>query len=220
MAGKKTSVQKKEIIEMGAGGVIFGALAGGPVGGLLAAAATIGAAHMQEQKDEEMRRKNWEATHEDPIKKQERIRESEKEIKRQSEVYHGYIDQITEIMRTNKPYTNVRNMVNFEYDYNKNRFINGKPLIDVTEAPYVDVEICEERRVGGMILQGKVIKTGKGRVYDFKDFVKMFRADNELNSIEKYYINPNIRCKKGYCSYMYTVDGTNYVICLCDRSKL
>lgn len=97
------SNEKKEILQNAPFAVIAGMLMGGPAGAIAAGATAVGLAAVQEKHDQEIRQRQWEMQHPDPIRKYE-----ERKNKDDGESIVTIKFRIRDLMKSN----NENNLVN------------------------------------------------------------------------------------------------------------
>lgn len=82
-----SSVEKQEIVQNGIFGTVLGFLSAGSVGALLAAGTALWMAAVQEDIDEQKRKRVEEITHPDPIKKQLELEEAKRKRQEVNKIY-------------------------------------------------------------------------------------------------------------------------------------
>ena len=210
-----SSIEKKEIVQNGIFGVVAGLAMAGPAGALTVGLAAAGMAHIQEQKDEEQRQRNWELFHPDPVEKElerQRIKEYfQKErlinkdlrtlmvMERPGKITDSifYDDTYKELSGTEK--YNLMKSLNKRIDdyYQKYDrcyakidfdFIRNskRGKLDPNNNPYVNVTRFNSRSDYKYGTNPSCV--GRGKIYKSEEFKRMLLDDYYNPNIEKYSI--------------------------------
>lgn len=192
---KKQSVEKRAIIQNGIVSIPIGFLCGGPLGAATVAGATALMAHMQEQKDQELRQREWELKHPTPPTIEDRLREEEARKKLSNN--HIEIIDFAQKNATIFPYK----------QYEIKNYSNRSSIF--TEVKDTEIPIIfSYNEVESPLLFPTYDKEFFGKVYGINNFHDRLMEDKQKPGFKMYIIN----AKFGYrnVKYMYTVNGNYY----------
>ena len=219
------SVEKKQILENAPGYVVAGLMMGGPAGAIVAAGATAFAATIQEQADQELRQKEWERTHPDPVKVYEKRKELEAQARKTNDAWQAIrsLMQLDEETGEREKYT-LYNQLKIHCDPYRNDRRNfnsrGTCYLAPDRNKYVLVSICEKDRYR-MAIQNYnyILKDKNGVLLSVIDFKNKLLKDFNNHNIERYVVRGSYNDLPNECrariQYMYTIDGgNNFNVCL------
>ena len=210
-----SSVEKKEIIQNGIFGTFAGLVMGGPIGAGLAAGTAIGLGILEETRDEELRQKEWERKHADPIDTYNSRKNVEAKVKNRSDS----LKRIDNLIKLNNDYEILHSVEIHPdpYRINRERFnSHGHCILTPDKAPYVLISIFEAERFGRVWIQKECItKESKGELLDINEFEKSLSNDISNSNIIKYIIlhGSNYLYDTGV-KYLYSIDnGRSFKLC-------
>lgn len=192
---KKQSVEKRAIIQNGIASIPIGFLCGGPLGAVTVAGATALMAHMEEQKDQELRQKEWERKHPAPPT----IEEQMEEMQKRKEMSQNHLEIIDVVQEKAVPFPYK------QYEI-KSRTRQSTLFSDVrdTEIPVV----FWYNEVESPLLFPTYEKALLGKVYGINKFHEKLMADIHDPGFKIYCIKTRFGSRD--VRYMYTTNGNYY----------
>lgn len=192
---KKQSTEKRSIIQNGIASIPFGFLSGGPIGAIGVAALTAGAAALEEKKDGELRKKEWDRNHQQKQTPEQKIAEE----LRQKQLFANLASYMKDSAQF--PYTRYE-IKRVDESKRIPFYLLEKQVIQVNILIYEDNAPMFFETPSGML---------NGVICGYEDFVKRIEIDSCKDGFKTYHIYK--RFGRTTLLNMYTVDGNNYVIC-------
>ena len=199
-----SSVEKKQIVQNTIFGTVAGLVMGGPIGAIAVGVTGAALAHLEEQRDEELREKERKRRQTDPVALMEKQKARERESKERTDKFR----EITKMIVSKQP-TVLDGRYKIEYDpYRNNSYC--VPHIKPNVRPYGIVSIYE-RRLWFAYHDDPMI-VANATFYDINGFYDKLCADIDNPEIYMYSFITNNSFNnggsiRGRVYYMYTIDG-------------